>query len=110
MKYRGQKKWEIIPRQFDDPIDQILFNRKIELSQKDNFLKPDFEHDLADPFLLTNIDQSINRLIQAIEKKEKVGIFADYDADGVTSAVLLSEYLKSLGLVFDIYIPSRDQG
>ena len=58
-----------------------------------------------------NLDKTIERIKQALEKKEKIIIYGDYDADGVTSSALLKEFLAALGCEARSYIPDRyDEG
>jgi single-stranded-DNA-specific exonuclease len=66
---------------------------------------------LADPFLLPDMDAAIRRLLRAREQNEPLVIFGDYDVDGVTSTALLLEVLRPLGWRVDFYLPSRmDEG
>lgn len=62
---------------------------------------------LEDPLLLAGMPQAVERLAKAARAGEKVTIYGDYDVDGITSACLLSDYLKSLGLECEVYIPDR---
>jgi len=71
-----------------------------------SFMNPDIQ-DLHDPFLLTDMDKAIDRIVLAIAQKEKILIYGDYDVDGVTSSSLLYRYFSKLGIEAEIYIPSR---
>ncbi|MBQ7172811.1 MAG: single-stranded-DNA-specific exonuclease RecJ [Clostridia bacterium] len=62
---------------------------------------------LYDPFLLADIDKAVDRILSAIDKKEKIAIFGDYDVDGVTSVTLVYDYLSKKGASVSYYIPSR---
>ena len=65
----------------------------------------------TDPFLLKDMEKAVERLHEAVEKREKVAIYGDYDADGVTSTALLVEFLAALGMDARAYIPDRyDEG
>jgi single-stranded-DNA-specific exonuclease len=69
---------------------------------------PDKFHD---PFLLKDMDKAVDRIWQAIEDKEKIIIYGDYDVDGTTSISILKDYLSSVGICADYYIPDRmDEG
>ncbi len=59
------------------------------------------------PFLLKDIDRAVARVRRAVEEREKIVIYGDYDVDGVTSVTLLYLYLKSKGADVGYYIPSR---
>jgi single-stranded-DNA-specific exonuclease len=90
---------------------QCLINRGFsEPSAIQNFLQPRLKN-LADPFLLPNMDAAIERLLRAREQNKPLVIFGDYDVDGVTSTALLLEVLRLLGWRVEFYLPSRmDEG
>ncbi|MFK8243367.1 MULTISPECIES: single-stranded-DNA-specific exonuclease RecJ [unclassified Facklamia] len=60
-----------------------------------------------DPFLLYDMDRAVERLHQAIERGEHILIYGDYDADGITSTLILVECLESLGANYSYYLPNR---
>ncbi|MBQ3017250.1 MAG: single-stranded-DNA-specific exonuclease RecJ [Clostridia bacterium] len=62
---------------------------------------------LTDPYEMADMSQAVERLALAVERKEKVTVYGDYDVDGVTSVCTLYLYLRSLGLEVDYYIPNR---
>lgn len=62
---------------------------------------------LSDPFSLTGMDRAAARLREAVGRREHVAVFGDYDVDGITSACLVTGYLRSKGLVCEPYIPDR---
>ena len=62
---------------------------------------------LYDPFLMGGMEKAVKRIHSAILKKEKILIYGDYDADGVTSTAVLYKTLKMLGADFAYYIPNR---
>jgi single-stranded-DNA-specific exonuclease len=92
-------------------LAQSLLNRGFsEPAAIENFLQPRLKN-LADPFLLPNMDKAVERLLRAREQNESLVIFGDYDVDGVTSTALLLEVLRTLGWKVDFYLPSRmDEG
>jgi single-stranded-DNA-specific exonuclease len=92
-------------------LAQYLLNRGFsEPSAIEKFLQPRLKN-LADPFLLPNMDIAIERLFRAREQGEALVIFGDYDVDGVTSTALLLEVLRPLGWRVDFYLPNRmDEG
>ena len=63
---------------------------------------------LHDPMLLLGMEGARARLLEAIEHKEHVAVYGDYDVDGITSTCLLTDYLRSRGLNCSWYIPDRD--
>jgi single-stranded-DNA-specific exonuclease len=92
-------------------LAQCLVNRGFsEISVIENFLSPRLKN-LADPFLLPNMDKAVERLLRAREQNESLVIFGDYDVDGVTSTALLTEVLRALGWCVEFYLPNRmDEG
>ena len=60
-----------------------------------------------DPFLMRDMDKAVDRISRALADGEKIGVFGDYDVDGITSTVLLSDYLRSRGADVEIHIPCR---
>ena len=86
-----EKVWEIKEKKFTDLIAQLLHNRGVATDKlsEEKFLNPDFDQDFHDPKLLPDFDDAIKRIKRAIDGKEKIGIFADYDADGIPGAALL---------------------
>lgn len=67
-----------------------------------------YDTDLSDPFALPDMEKAVERIKLALENGEKISVFGDYDADGVTSTALLYSYLSSRGANVDYYIPDRD--
>lgn len=62
---------------------------------------------LPDPWLLKDLKIACERIIQAIQKKEKITIFGDYDVDGTTSCAMLQQFFSEINYPVDIYIPDR---
>ncbi|MEO0136051.1 MAG: single-stranded-DNA-specific exonuclease RecJ [candidate division WOR-3 bacterium] len=88
-------------------IVQILHNRGYLTPQAiETFFAPSAA-DLYDPFLLSDMEKAIARIIQALERREKILIHGDYDTDGITGLALLYRHLKKLGLEVEYYIPHR---
>src|SRR3954452_14536304 len=70
------------------------------------FLRPRLKL-LSDPFLLPQMDRAVARTIDAVDRRERIVLFGDYDVDGVTSLALLSEMLLSCGAPFALFLPLR---
>jgi len=86
---------------------QILVNRGLEKEEDArNFLNPrlKFIPSFKD---LPDIDKAIQRILEAIQSKEKIVIYGDYDADGITSAALLTLFFRDIDINVETYIPSR---
>ncbi|MFZ5639561.1 MAG: single-stranded-DNA-specific exonuclease RecJ [Bacillota bacterium] len=88
-------------------VAQILANRGIlTLDEARIFLNGDFSH-LHDPFLLKDMDRAVERINRALAAGEKIVVYGDYDADGITSTALLLGVLREMGADAGYYIPSR---
>ena len=93
--------------QLNKLLATILVNRNI--TEKEDirlFLEPT-RSDFHDPFLITDMKKAVERIVQAIEKQEKVTIYGDYDVDGITSITVLKSFLQDRGLEVESYIPNR---
>lgn len=85
----------------------ILVNRNIvEEEQIQVFLHPT-RNDFHDPFQMPDMQKAIDRILQAKQEGEKVIIYGDYDADGITSITVLKSFLQDIGMEVDEYIPNR---
>ncbi|MBW2043112.1 MAG: single-stranded-DNA-specific exonuclease RecJ [Deltaproteobacteria bacterium] len=91
-----------------DPIlATLLVNRGIfDPAEAETFMSPRL-NDLRPPFALKDAPEAARRILQALVRREKILIFGDYDVDGVTSAVVVHDFLKSLGADVSVYIPHR---
>ncbi len=89
-------------------VSQLLYNRGItEEDQVGDFFNFDYDKDIHNPFLMEDMEKAVKRILKAIQKKEKIAVFGDYDADGITSAAILAKTLKILGSEPEVYIPDR---
>lgn len=88
---------------------KILVQRGIDNYQKaKSFFRPTLD-ELHDPFLMKGMHHAVTRILSAIEKKEKILIYGDYDVDGTTSVACMYLFIKKIALENDIdfYIPNR---
>lgn len=91
-------------------VAQLLYNRDLNTqAAMDEFLMPDYSQDVHDPFLFKDMDKVCKRVYQAIEKEELITVYADYDADGVSAAVILGGILADLGAKVTVYLPHREK-
>ncbi len=113
------KKWEcpeidekkvnnlIYKYNMDKILAKILANRGISDDREmELFLKPT-RGDFHDPFLMPDMEIAVNRILKAIHQDEKIIIYGDYDADGITSVTVLKKFLEERGIVVGTYIPNR---
>ena len=89
----------------------IIVNKGLRTKEEiEIFLNPT-RNDFHNPYLMPDMEIAVNRIIKAIENKEKVIIYGDYDVDGITSITVLKKFLSDRGLKVDQYIPNRlDEG
>lgn len=114
-----EKQWqikapnEVLQEQFVTGLDispviaQILINRNIQsLDSAKSFVSKDIDS-IHDPFLFQDMDKITNRIIKAINNKEKITVYGDYDADGLCSTALLIRVLCDLYANCRYYLPNR---
>lgn len=88
-------------------VAKLLIARGIDNESKlENFFHPNFDQ-LHDPFLLNDMKLAVQRIHQAINEEERILIYGDYDADGMTSASVVKEALDELGAETVTYLPNR---
>ena len=87
-------------------IATILLNRGVKGEDIPAFLRKSLA-DVIDPALMLDMDKAVERINAAIENKEKIAVYGDYDVDGITSTALLYEFLEGLGANAEYYIPER---
>lgn len=97
--------------EFSALVADLLWQRGLRTQEQiDEFFSPDYEQDLHDPFLFKDMDKAVVRIMGALEKKDRVTVYGDYDTDGVCGSTILYNTLKALGgedfPVF-VYIPDR---
>ena len=115
----GRKKWCVaktdkdfaskLSSQFDiDPFAALLLVSRgiVDESIIEDFFSEDYA--FCDPFELADMDKAADRIERALETGEKIAIYGDYDADGVTSTALLYLYLEMIGANVTYYIPDRN--
>ncbi len=95
--------------EIDALIALILVSRGfIDPFEVDEFLSDDF--DLCDPYELIDMDKAVERINSALERDERICVYGDYDADGVTSTAMLYTYLRSRGADVIYMVPERAEG
>ena len=104
------KKWELHETDYElvkkiqeennisEVLATILVNRNIiDRDEIKVFLNPT-RNDFHDPYLMPEMEKAVERIMQAIDKKEKVMIYGDYDVDGITSITVLKKFLEEIGI------------
>lgn len=92
-------------------VAKVLVDRGETLESARLFLEPRLKEIMPDPEHLKDMGLAVARLVSAIEAKEKIVVFADYDVDGATSSAIIRRYLDDCGCATHLYIPDRiDEG
>lgn len=88
-------------------IGKIIVNRNVVNDEDVRIFITPTRDDFHNPFLFKGMDIAVDRIIKAINNKEKILIYGDYDVDGITSTTVLKKYLMDRGISVDTYIPNR---
>ena len=112
IKRCDEKRTEQIMKNFN--LTRIVAQKLAENNLTDSeikiFLKPT-RKDFHNPFDLPDMEKAVERILLAIEKNEKIVIYGDYDADGITSTTILKRYFRDRNIEVGAYIPNRlDEG
>ena len=70
------------------------------------FFEPKLSH-FHDPFLFSDMEKAVDRIMRAIRENERISVYGDYDVDGITATVILLKTLRNLGAQADYYLPNR---
>ena len=116
---RFEHHWSIVPEKQDlqetltrelglSPLlSRLLVNRGIVVPEAaEKFLSSTLQ-DLSHPFLMKDIEKATRRILEAVYHKERICIYGDFDADGVTGTAVLKLFLESVGASVSYYIPER---
>ena len=90
-----------------DALGRVLAARGVQVGEAEAFLDPKLRDLLPDPSHLLDMDIAVERIVEAINGGEKIGVFADYDVDGACSASLLVRFFSALGRNLHVYVPDR---
>ncbi len=115
-----EKRWVIKESPENEVVDKLSkelnINRRLAalLAQRGittfdeakKFFRPSLD-DLHDPFLMKDMDKAVERIMQAVEKGEKIMVYGDYDVDGTTAVSLVYSFLKLFHKKVEFYIPDR---
>ena len=113
------KRWLVAPEitkeekdkspEINPVVLQLLYNRNIKTPEAINeFLNPDYGRNVPDPFLFRDMEKVVEKIFETVKNGKKIVVHGDYDADGVTSSIVLVDTLKALGAKVDVYLPHRE--
>jgi single-stranded-DNA-specific exonuclease len=116
---QSEKRWQLpspvsghaLPGDIPAPIVQVLIGRGIDTAEKLHLFLGTPHMLPYNPLRLSGMELALRRLYQAIERGEKVGIFGDFDVDGLTGTAIVAGGLKAFGVSYIPYLPHRvDEG
>lgn len=115
----GDKRWSFIPadeglvtqlaQNYNLPqfVARLLVQRGVDVKNLESFLNPTLRNDFPDPFSMAGMREFADDMAACIINKTPIGILADFDVDGATSAAILSRFFRHFGLTPPVYIPER---
>src|SRR3990167_408357 len=106
------KEWRVSKNKAENIVDKLLLNRNIDYKDekaRERFFNPSYERDSYNPFLMKGMKKAVERIKQAIKNNEKIGIFGDYDVDGICSSFIIYDFFGKVGLEKYIYLPDRQK-
>jgi single-stranded-DNA-specific exonuclease len=101
---RGGEK--IIEEQ-EELIQILLANRNVSLEDQESFFSSSYVRDIHDPYDIMDMEKAVERIMKAVKNKERIVVYGDYDADGVTSTAIMVETLTAIGAHVIPYLPHR---
>lgn len=119
-KQYKEKRWQVaapVPEHWQQEfpelnsiVAQLLYTRGIITQEQiEQFLSPDYSKDVADPFLFRDMKKAVKRIWKAVDNAETILVYGDYDADGVSSTVILVDFLRSLNAAPKVVLPHRSK-
>src|ERR1043165_2106388 len=117
---KRQYRWSVAPKpdeeltkrlgteiNVSETLAKVLICRGITTyDQAKAFFRPQIS-DLHDPFLMDGMELAVARILKAVDAKEQIMVFGDYDVDGTNSAAMLTLFFREIGIPTDFYIPDR---
>ncbi|KQW83749.1 single-stranded-DNA-specific exonuclease RecJ [Brevundimonas sp. Root1279] len=91
----------------DEPLARALAARGVRADQGADFLEPTLKALFPDPSSFTDMDAAAEAILDALQAKASIHVFADYDVDGASSAALLVRWFRAMGAELPIYVPDR---
>ena len=92
----------------EDLLKRILAARGVAESDAEKFLNPVVKEYMPDPFVLRDCEVAVDIIADAIQNKEKIAVYGDYDVDGITSTAIFVKYLQSLDADVVWHLPTRE--
>ncbi|MBN2144213.1 MAG: single-stranded-DNA-specific exonuclease RecJ [Candidatus Aureabacteria bacterium] len=93
--------------EFHPLLLSILYKRGLRSSAEISSFLDKSLHGIHDPYLMHDMEKTVSRIMQALQKKEKILIYGDYDVDGISAITLLSQFFRYIQATHEYYIPHR---
>jgi single-stranded-DNA-specific exonuclease len=108
-RLEDQRTAEAISQRHELPeiLGRVLAARGVGVEEAEAFLNPTIRTLMPQPSALQDMEKGAQRMAEAIMAQEKIGVIADYDVDGVSSAAMLSLFLQAVGSAATVHIPDR---
>ncbi len=90
-----------------EALCRILVRQNVAWKDAEAYLNPSMKDWMPDPSSLKDMDKAVMRFVKAVDNKERIAIFADYDVDGASSAAQIIWWLRSIGHTARLYVPDR---
>lgn len=97
----------IVEAEFAEPLARFVAGRGIGVDQLETFLRPTLKSLFPDPSCFMDMDAAVAAILDALQAKAKICVFADYDVDGATSAAQLVRWFRAMGHELSVYVPDR---
>ncbi len=95
---------------YSEIVAKLLFHRGIKtLEEAEAFIDVDYDTQTHDPFLMKDMEKAVFKILEILQKNQKICVYSDYDADGIPGAVVLTDFFKKIGYEnYFVYIPHRN--
>ena len=91
----------------DTLLEILLRNRGVDNESRESFFSSSYARDIHNPYDIAHMDIAVDRIMRAVKKKERVLVYGDYDADGITSTAIMVQALTDVGAHVIPYLPHR---
>lgn len=92
-----------------DALGRLLASRGVTLDEAEHFLKPVLKREFPDPSSFADMDAGAACVADAVQSGGCIGVFADYDVDGATSAAQLIRFFRAIGVETELHVPDREK-
>jgi single-stranded-DNA-specific exonuclease len=98
---------QVVEPEFAEPLARLVAGRGVVPDTLDAFMRPTLKGLFPDPSCFLDMDKAVEAMLDALEAKSRICVFADYDVDGATSAAQLVRWFRAMGHDLAVYVPDR---